>query len=137
MRYLLDTATWANSVTMPQVLPERVLRLLADNETKGVCSVSLLECAVHYRRGRLEFCGTLDDFFAVAIARNVELLDVTPAVALATNVLPADFPGDPFDRAIAATARVLNLTLITPDPQIRDAKFCHVEFYPFRPSRAK
>jgi PIN domain nuclease of toxin-antitoxin system len=79
--------------------------------------------------------GTLDDFFAVAIARNVELLELTPAVAVATNSLPGSFPGDPFDRAIAATAKVFHLTLITPDPQIRDAKFCEVEFYPYRPAR--
>jgi PIN domain nuclease of toxin-antitoxin system len=135
MRHLLDTATWANSVTMPGVLPERIQELLSRDESKGVCSVSLLECAIHHRRGRLEVRGTLEDFFAAALARNVELLDLTPAVALASNDLPEDFPGDPFDRAIAATAKVFNLTLITPDPRIRDAKFCEVEFYPYRPSR--
>jgi PIN domain nuclease of toxin-antitoxin system len=136
MRYLLDTATWANSVTMPQVLPARVLKLLRREENFAVCSVSLLECAIHHRRGRLDFHGTLEDFFAVAIARNIELLDLTPAVAVTSNDLPKNFTGDPFDRTISATAKVLNLTLITPDPQIRDAKFCEVEFYPYRPSRA-
>jgi PIN domain nuclease of toxin-antitoxin system len=50
--------------------------------------------------------------------------------------LPQNFPGDPFDRTIAATAAVLGLILITPDPKIRDARFCDVEYYPFRPSRA-
>jgi PIN domain nuclease of toxin-antitoxin system len=64
------------------------------------------------------------------------LLEITPAIATATNDLPDTFPGDPFDRVIAATARVLDLTLITPDAAIRDAKFCKIEFYPFHPSRA-
>jgi PIN domain nuclease of toxin-antitoxin system len=49
-----------------------------------------------------------------------------------TNELPEDFPGDPFDRAIVAMAAVLNLTLITADPAIRDARACAFEFYPFR-----
>ena len=137
MRYLLDTATWANSVTMPEVMPARILKLLRTEEPKGLSSVSLLECAIHHRRGRLAFRGSLADFFAVAVSGDLELLDITPAIAAETNALAPDFPGDPFDRAIAATARLLNLTLITPDPAIRDARFCRVEFYPFRPSRAQ
>lgn len=138
MRYLLDTATWANSVTMPNVLPARIRKLIGSaDERKGVCAVSLLECAIHHRRERLDFKGTLDDFFAAAIAEDIELIELNPAIAVATNTLPADFPGDPFDRTIAATARVLDLTLVTPDPVIRDANFCKVIFYPFRPSRAK
>jgi len=136
MHYLLDTATWANSRTQPGVLPERILRLLRRDEVKGLSSVSLLECAIHHRRGRLQFQGTLDDFFSVGLADDITLLDVTPAVAVESNNLPQGFPGDPFDRTIAATARVLNLTLITTDPALRDARFCKVEFYPFRPSRA-
>ena len=78
--------------------------------------------------------GSLKDFFTVGLARDIELVDVTPDIAAATNDLPPGFPGDPFDRTIAATARALNLKLITPDPVIRDARFCKVEYYPFRPS---
>jgi PIN domain nuclease of toxin-antitoxin system len=36
----------------------------------------------------------------------VELLELTPVGAAATNALPRDFQGDPFDRTIAATAKV-------------------------------
>jgi PIN domain nuclease of toxin-antitoxin system len=136
MRYLLDTALWCNSVTMPAVIPERIRKLIGQSDRKGLCTVSLLECAIHHRRGRLEFEGGLNDFFAVAIAHDIELIELTPAVALATNDLPKNFPGDPFDRTIAATAKVLNLTLITADEHIRDADFCQVEFYPFKPAKA-
>lgn len=136
MRYLLDTATWANSVTMPSSLPERIRKLIrSPEERKGLCAVSLLECAIHHRRGRLQFRGSLGDFFAVAVAADIELLELTPAIASATNELPDDFPGDPFDRTIAATARLLDLTLITTNAHIRDADFCRVEYYPFRASR--
>jgi PIN domain nuclease of toxin-antitoxin system len=138
MRYLLDTATWANNVTMPEVIPERVRKLIAhDDEPKGVAGVSLLECAIHHRLGRLAVRGSLRDFFAVAVAADIEVLDLTPEIACLTNELPKSFPGDPFDRAIVATARALGLTLVTPDPEMRDAGFCLVEYYPFRPSRIK
>lgn len=138
MRFLLDTAIWANAVTMPEVLPKRVRQLIGSaDEPKGVCAISLLECAVLHRRGRLQLQGTLTDFFAAAVANDIELLEMNSVIAVATNELPADFPGDPFDRTIAATAHVLSLTLITADPVIRDANFCEVVYYPFRPSRAK
>jgi len=137
MRYLLDTAPWANSVLMPEVIPARVQKILDSSETKGLCPVSLLECAIHHRRGRLQLNGTVSEFFGHGLAADIDLLELTPAIASATNDLPESFPGDPFDRVIAATAKVLNLTLITCDSAIRDARFCKVEFYPFKPSRLK
>jgi PIN domain nuclease of toxin-antitoxin system len=133
--YLLDTATWINYALMPAVFPARIKKLLDEGEPKGLCSISLLETAILHRLGRLALNGPLHDFFASAIAQDVELLELTPAVAAATNELPKMFQGDPFDRTITATAKTLSLILITPDDQIRDAACCRVEYYPFKPSR--
>jgi PIN domain nuclease of toxin-antitoxin system len=137
MRYLLDTSPWANNVLIPEVIPARIKKFLDGSEAKGLCSVSLLECAIHHRRGRLQLNGALPDFFERGLASDIELLELTPAIAAATNELPGNFPGDPFDRVIAATAKIMNLTLITCDSAIHDARFCKVEFYPFKPSRRK
>ena len=71
------------------------------------------------------------------LSADVQLLELTPEIAAKTNELPEDFQGDPFDRAIVATAAISNLTLITTDSAIRDAKACSVEYYPFKPSRAR
>jgi PIN domain nuclease of toxin-antitoxin system len=137
VKYLLDTAPWINGVTLPELLPPRIRRLLDTSEVKGLCSVSLLETAILHRLGRLKLDVPLDHFFEVALAKDVELLELTPAVASRTNTLPEDFPGDPLDRAIVATAAALNLTLITADPAIRGAHACRVEYYPFKPRRSK
>jgi PIN domain nuclease of toxin-antitoxin system len=137
VKYLLDTAPWINGVTLPHTLPERLRRLLETGEMKGLCSVSLLETAILYRLGRLELQGTLPQFFAAGLSADLQLLELTPAIATKTNDLSRDFHGDPFDRAIVATAATLNLTLVTTDSAIRDAKQCDVEFYPFKPTRAK
>lgn len=136
VKYLLDTAPWINGVTMPDVLPLRIRRLLGSSERKGLCTISLLETAILHRLGRLKLDHTLDHFFAIGISADLRLLELTPAIAGKTNALPNDFQGDPFDRTIVATAAVLNLTLITADSAIRDAKACAVEYYPFKPSRA-
>ncbi len=137
LRYLLDTAPWINGVIVPQILPARIRKLLSVPEAKALCSVSLLEAAILHRLGRLEIDGTLAEFFAVGLSADLELVEVTPAIAVKTNDLGRDFPGDPFDRVIVATAAVLSLTLVTADPAIRDAKMCEVEYYPFKPSRVR
>lgn len=135
MKYLLDTAPWINGVTLPEVIPPRIRRLVDTTDRKGLCRVSLLEAAVLHRLGRLKFDGTLPDFFTAGLSEDIELLELTPTIAARTNELPDGFPGDPFDRTIIATAAVLDLTLITTDPAIRDAGACAVEYYPFKPSR--
>lgn len=137
MRYLLDTAPWINGVTIPEVFPQRIRRLLASTETKGLCSISLLEAAILYRLGRLDIDGTLPQFFAAGLSADLQVLELTPAIAVKTNDLSGDFPGDPFDRTIVATAAALNLKLITADPAIREAKMCAVEYYPFKPLRTR
>lgn len=137
VRYLLDTAPWINGVTLPETIPPRIRRLIARADKKGLCRVSLLEAAILHRLGRLMFEGGLPDFFAAGLSEDVELLELTPAIAARTNELPRDFPGDPFDRTIVATAAILNLTLITTDPAIREAEACAVEYYAFKPVRPK
>ena len=135
MRYLLDTAPWINGVTLPHVLPPRIRRLLQNAEIKALCTVSLLEAAILHRLGRLKLEGSLDHFFEAGLSADLQLLEFTPTIAVKTNALPEHFQGDPFDRTIMSTAAVLNLTLITTDPAIRDARMCSVEYYPFKPAR--
>jgi PIN domain nuclease of toxin-antitoxin system len=134
--YLLDTSPWINAVTLPHVLPSRIRRILEVEDVCYLCSVSLLEAAILYRLGRLRLNVPLSQFLAVALTEDLQILEITPGIAAATNDLPKDFPGDPFDRTIVATATMLNLTLITADPAIRDAKACPVEYYPFKSARS-
>ncbi|SRR6266540_1723367 len=107
------------------------------DDKKGLCRVSLLEAAILYRLGRLKVDAALPDLFAVGLSADVEVLDLTPVIAARTNGLPVDFPGDPFDRTIIATAAVLDLLLVTTVPIIRDARACAVEYYPFKSRRPK
>lgn len=137
MKYLLDTAPWINGVTLPETIPSRIQKLVAGSEKKGLCRVSLLEAAILHRLGRLTFEGALTDLFAAGLSEDLELLELTPAIAAKTNELPHDFPGDPFDRTIIATAAIRDMTVITTDPAIRDAAACAVEYYPFKPVRSR
>ena len=53
------------------------------------------------------------------IERRFVVLPITGNVALQAFELPADYPNDPVDRIIGATALVEDIPLITADREIR------------------
>ena len=61
---------------------------------------------------------TLDWIKNAASAPGVSIYPLSPEVAYESTVLPGSFHGDPADRIIIATARVLDATLLTFDRQI-------------------
>jgi len=52
----------------------------------------------------------------------VTIREITPAVAALATHLPEDFPRDPADRLIAATARAEGLGLVTRDAGLRESR---------------
>ena len=126
MRYLLDTHVWIWSVLGDRRLGARARRTLAalpPVERVGLASISLKEAAWHLAHGRIEVSGMAwpEWLRQASRAPTLEVLPLTVEVAIASEELSADFPADPADRLIAATARVNRLTLITADRAIRDA----------------
>ena len=53
------------------------------------------------------------------LTEDVAVLPITPEIALIAAQFPKDYPGDPGDRLIEATARAEGLTLVTRDQNIR------------------
>jgi PIN domain nuclease of toxin-antitoxin system len=47
------------------------------------------------------------------------VVPLTAEIAALTAYLPADFPSDPADRAIAATAQAYGISLVTADERIQ------------------
>jgi len=135
MNYLLDTATWINSVKEPETLPRHVRSLLADEERNSfaLADISLLEASFLARKGKVDFAMSFRDWLARALAENLAVLPITAAVAVQENGLPRAFQGDPADRLIAATAKAHGLTLITPDPEIAFHEVVSVVRYRWRP----
>jgi PIN domain nuclease of toxin-antitoxin system len=73
-----------------------------------------------FSRGRLQTTGTVEASVHLVIDRSgVTVKPITPEVAVMATEFPPDFPLDPADRLIAATARAEGLTLITRDERIR------------------
>ena len=72
-------------------------------------------------RGRISLDRDVDAWVRQALAQpRVEALAPSAEIAVAAGLLDSrEFPGDPIDRLIYATARAANGTLITRDEAIR------------------
>jgi PIN domain nuclease of toxin-antitoxin system len=95
--------------------------LESDGQRPAISGQSLYEIAWGVSRGRIQSTLPLDDLLA-RIERKFIIHPLTPQIALAAAQLPANFPSDPFDRIIAATAIVEHVPLVTADQRIRRSR---------------
>ena len=116
MTVVLDTHTWVWWVAAPKRLGRRARSRIAAATRVGVSAVSCLEVATAVARGRITLDrGTLDWLQAALSVERVDLIPLTPQMAVAAAQLGRDFPGDPADRVIAATAILESAVLVTKD----------------------
>jgi PIN domain nuclease of toxin-antitoxin system len=87
----------------------------------AVSCITLLEIARLAARGRI---GLMPD--AETVLREIEdrliVLPITRNIALQAFELPEEFPNDPVDRVLGATALVEDIPLVTADRQIRKSR---------------
>ena len=87
----------------------------------AVCGFTLLEIATAYSKDRLSLAMGLDSFLRDVEERFV-VLPITGRACARTLTLPANYPKDPGDRVIGATALVEGMALVTADAEIRRAR---------------
>ncbi|AIL13924.1 hypothetical protein IM40_11375 (plasmid) [Candidatus Paracaedimonas acanthamoebae] len=87
----------------------------------AISAISLWEVSMLHAKGRI----LLNQPCLAWIKRSLEapgitLYPLTPEVTVESASLPGNFHGDPADRIIVATARVLGIPLLTRDQKIID-----------------
>jgi PIN domain nuclease of toxin-antitoxin system len=125
---LLDTHVWVWWVHGDERLTPTQLELIQSNEEGiiGVSSISLWEIAKLVELGRLELPISLEKWFAQALTYpGIELIELTPAIAIESTRLPGEFHRDPADQLIVATARIMKCKLVTSDERILN--YSHVK----------
>jgi PIN domain nuclease of toxin-antitoxin system len=118
---VLDTHTWLWWVSAPGELGRGAAGRLRRARRILVSAISCLEVAMAAARGRISLDrGLLEWLEQAAALPRVELVPLTPSVAVAAAQLGRSFPGDPADRVIVATALLEGAVLLTKDSQLRD-----------------
>jgi PIN domain nuclease of toxin-antitoxin system len=84
----------------------------------AISAITLWELAHLVGRGRIRGYGTLESSLNRLI-EGVTVKPITPEIAALATQFPDDYPHDPADRLIGATARAEGLALITRDESIR------------------
>lgn len=117
MRLLLDTHIWLWSLAEPKRLSRRVQHELRDVKNElWLSPISTWEVLLLHAKGRIRLHAGLQEWMASATAHFREA-PLTHEIVVAAYQLPLPHP-DPADRFLAATAGVLNLTLVTADERL-------------------
>ena len=119
MKLLLDTHAFLWWIDGTRSLGRRGAAAVSDPDNDVFVSIaSCWELAMLAARGRIELDRDPGAWMEDAlVAERIELLPLTPAIAVASAQL-VEFHGDPADRLIVATALVHGAALVTRDERI-------------------
>ena len=119
---LLDThvAVWlvldSKRLSGPAASAIRGSRL---NGALALSSISLWEMALLFQSGRVRAPGTVECAVRSVLEAGFNILPITPEIAALSAQFSSDYPRDPADRLIGATARAEGLTIVTKDERIQ------------------
>ncbi len=121
---LLDTHILVWWRALPERLSKPQASLLLEMEQRSepaaISAITLREIAWMVACGRLETTVSLESWMdEIGANPLLTIMPITPNVAAESVRLGEDFPRDPADQIIVATARCHGLRLMTADDQIR------------------
>ena len=125
---LLDTHVWWRTLTEVERLSKRAANMIARTRPnrRAIASISIWEFAMMVTRERITLKVSPEEWLDYAINRTgLNIIEITPQIALESCRLPGDFHDDPADRLIVAACRINKMKLITKDKKI--IRYPHVE----------
>jgi len=118
---LLDTHIWIWFADESNQLTRHHRQIIEHHRADGlgVSAISCWEVAKLVEYNRLKLACSIEEWMDIAISLpDVQLIELTPQIAIASTKLPGNFHRDPADQIIVATAQVYNLELMTIDEKI-------------------
>ena len=125
---MLDTHIWVWWVNGSDQLTAGHRELIERHESSGL-SLSVLSCwevAKLVEKGRLNLSVPIGDWMCDALHYpGMQILPLSPKIAIESTQLPGDFHRDPADQIIVATSRLLAIPLLTADAKL--IEYPHVD----------
>ncbi len=119
---ILDTHTWLFWVNdNTEMLGKEALNSLQNEDVLGISVISCWEVGMLVNKQRIALNNDIQDWIDQALNYpKMELVELTPQIAVLSTRLPGNFHGDPADRIIVASSLKNNCSLISKDKQIHD-----------------
>ena len=113
---ILDTHIWIWLINGDKKIKDSGFLPIINKAVKSsdikVSAISTWEVSMLALKNRIILTeNTLDWINKALSAPGLNLYPLTPEIAYESSILPGNFHGDPADRIITATARILNSTL--------------------------
>jgi len=119
---LLDTHAWLWFSSDDSRLSAKAKRAIQNSKRRAIAAVSCFEFAVLVEKGRVQADRDPLEWIEGSLAEHdIELLPLTPAVAVRATQLGNAFHRDPADRQIVATALIHGAKIVTRDEAIQRA----------------
>ncbi|HWL53125.1 MAG TPA: type II toxin-antitoxin system VapC family toxin [Chthoniobacteraceae bacterium] len=129
--FLLDTNAWLRFFNRPEELSAASRKVLGEQIVVALAAISLWEVSMLVAKGKIILPVPIQKWMELSLPDGrVEVLPITPEIAVDSCHLPSDFHGDPADRLIVATARAHELTVATSDEKI--LRYPHVKTFSTR-----
>lgn len=124
---VLDTHIWVWWVHDDKQLTKSQIKIIeaAELDVIGVSAISCWEIAKLVEYERLKLPCPMEEWFDLALSYpGIQLVELTPEIAIKSTQLPGKFHRDPADQIIVTTAMVSNFPRVTSDDKI--LKYPHV-----------
>ena len=128
---ILDTHIWIWWVHDSPSLPQEYKEIIQNHEASGlgISAISCWEVAKLVEYGRLQVPCSINEWMDSAINYpGIQMVPLSPEIAIESTKLPGAFHKDPADQIIVATSRVLAAPLLTLDEKLRS--YPHVQLLP-------
>lgn len=125
---IIDTHIWVWWIHNDDRLTEKIREYIKANEEEGL-GVSVFSCwevAKLVELNKLTLHCPIDEWMDTSLTYpGIQVLELTPKIAIESTQLPGEFHRDPADQIIVATARIHDCPLLTVDDKILN--YSHVK----------